>query len=100
MHAAFDVVAALGPHRYAHSEQREFQVASDCRHGVPAMLVSRETTRQTIPAAFTRRMYECRTPIQAGRRESHSVRAYSQYLAGWGLIVRQLQEVVIRHAKL
>ena len=40
-------------------------------HGVSAMLVSRETARQIIPAAFTRRMHECHTPIQAGRRELH-----------------------------
>lgn len=47
-----------------------------CRHGVPATLVSRETTRQTIPAAFTRRMHECHTPIQAVCRGSHGVRVW------------------------
>lgn len=63
------------------------------------MLVSRETARQTIPAAFTRRMHECHTPIQAGHRKSKRVRVCSQYLAGWDLIVRPPQEV-IRHTKL
>lgn len=62
------------------------------------MLVSRETTRQIIPAAYTRWMLSSIHRVRGGK-DSHRVQRCSQHLAGWGLIFRQPQEA-IRHVKL
>lgn len=62
-------------------------------------LVSRETTRQIIPAAYTRWMHEFHALSQVGGKDSYRVQRRSQDLAGRGLILSQSQEA-IRHAKL
>ena len=62
------------------------------------MLVSRETTSQIIPEAYTRWMPSSMHRFRGGK-DSHRVQRRSQDLAGRGLILRQSQEA-IRHAKL